>query len=100
MFNRILFSVIKKMRRSERQVEMALSVGANATRGAVINEKQKSVASPLHGGSSKGSVTYTKVATEVDSDGDSDDETIEFNDLDMTVKEFNPFTFGGGANTA
>ena len=93
------FSVIKKMRRSERQVEMASSVSARGARGAVINEKQKSVASPLHG-SSKGSVTYTKVATEVDSDGDSDDETIEFNDLDMTVKEFNPFTFGGGANKA
>lgn len=34
---------------------------------------------------------YSKVATEVASDS-SDDETIEFNDIDMNAKEFNPFS--------
>ena len=83
---------------------MVSGMSTNAAKGGRTGSsgssgKKDSAASPLHG-PPKGGITYTKVATEVDSDGDSEDETIEFNDLDITVREFNPFTFGGGADKA
>merc|ERR1711871_381097 len=96
------YDTIRKMRRSG-QIELMPGVNESITKSSEPGNRlagtKKSVASPLHGGSKEG-ITYTKVATEVDSDGGSEDETIEFNDLDMTVREFNPFSFGSGADKA
>ena len=49
-----------------------------------------SVSTPLN---HKNSLKYSKVENDSDnSDEENNDQIIEFNDIDMSVKEFNPFS--------
>jgi hypothetical protein len=86
LYNCRLRAALQRQSKSVKTVELqshSSGIGSKSERSA------KLTSTPLKGNKASPSVSYSQVV-QADSD-ESDEEAIEFNDLDMNPKEFNPF---------
>jgi hypothetical protein len=56
-----------------------------------FSSSETASSAPLKGGRKSPATSYSKVQVDSDDSDDDGEEAIEFNDLDMNPKEFNPF---------